>query len=431
MSDQAAPRVGAEMLDFIRELYPVCRSITGDGLRFTLEAVRERLDALVIHSVPSGTLVNDWEIPDEWNIRDAFIADVFGNRVVDFRDHNLHIVNYSVPKRARVPREELLRHLHTLPDQPDLIPYRTTYYNRSWGFCLQHDKLAELQDPEYDVCIDATLEAGALSYGELVLRGESNDEVLISTHVCHPSMANDNLSGLAVSVLLAEELSRRQRRRYTYRFVFVPGTIGAITWLAQNAETTGRIIGGLVVALVGAPGKFHYKASFGGDERIDRVARRTLRELGADYVDIPFSPYGYDERQYSSPGYRMPMGSLTRTPHGEFPQYHTSADNLDFIDGETLSESLYAYTSIVEALERERILVNRFPYGEPQLGRRGLYDSVGGIRSDEGRKAMLWILSLSDGRHSIDDIADRSGIDVDAIAEVAGRLLAEGVVTER
>jgi aminopeptidase-like protein len=317
-----------------------------------------------------------------------------------------------------------------LPEQPDLIPYRTTYYNRSWGFCLQHNRLAELRDPEYDVCIDATLEAGVLNYGELVLPGESDEEVLISTHVCHPSMANDNLSGLAVSVFLAEELSRRKRRRYTYRFVFVPGTIGAITWLARNAETTSRILGGLVVALVGAPGAFHYKASFDGVERIDRVARRTLRRLGFNYVDVPFSPYGYDERQYSSPGHRIPMGSLTRTPHGEFPEYHTSADDMDFVDGETLAESLHAHISIIEALESERILLNRFPYGEPQLGRRGLYEPVGGVRSSEGRMAMLWILNLADGRHSLDDIADRSGIDADAIADVAARLLAEGVVSE-
>lgn len=418
------------MLGFIRELYPLCRSITGEGLRRTLDAVGKRLDGLVVHAVPSGTRVNDWEIPDEWNIRDAYIAGVQGNRVVDFRTHNLHVVNYSTPVRARVTRDELLRHVHTLPDQPDLIPYRTTYYNRDWGFCLQHNRLSELQEAEYDVCVDSSLEPGVLNYGELVLPGERDDEILISTHICHPSLANDNLSGLAVSVFLAEALAHMERRRYTYRFVFVPGTIGAITWLSRNADVTKRIVGGLVVALVGGPGRFHYKASFDGNARIDLAVRRTLDALGVEFVDRPFNPYGYDERQYSAPGYRLPVGSLTRTPHGEFPEYHTSADNLDFISEKSLDESLGAYSAIVDALENERILVNRFPFGEPQLGRRGLYDQVGGVQGDEGRMAMLWILNMSDGRFSIDDIADRSGIRPEVLHEVADRLLEKEVVDE-
>jgi len=418
------------MHDFVRELYPLCRSITGEGLRITLSAAGRRLEGFEVRSVPSGTRVNDWEVPDEWNIRDAFVADVHGDRVIDFKRHNLHVVNYSTPVRRRVTRDELIEHVHTLPDRPGLIPYRTTYYDRTWGFCLEHERLPELTEPEYDVVIDATLEPGELNYGELVVPGAMEREVLISTHVCHPSLANDNLSGVALAVWLAQYVLGLEGRRYTYRFLFIPGTIGAITWLSLNPAAISRTLGGLVVALVGAPGPFHYKATSVGDARIDRVVRRTLGTRGAEFVERPFHPYGYDERQYNSPGYRLPIGSLTRTPHGEFPEYHTSADNLDLVKAETLGESLDVFTEIVRRFESERVVRSRYPFGEPQLGRRGLYDRLGGAGATDRRMAMLWVLNQADGDHSVDDIAERSGLSREAIDAAATILADAGVVTE-
>lgn len=418
------------MLRFIAEAYPICRSITGDGVRRTLAMIGERVP-LEVHEVPSGTPVFDWTVPKEWNIRDAWIRDPSGRKVVDFQDCNLHVLNYSVPVRAKLPLEELKEHLFTLPDQPDRIPYRTSYYKETWGFCLSHDQLQALPEGEYEVLVDSTLEDGSLTYGEIFLAGESDREVLLSTHICHPSLCNDNLSGIAVMTWLARQLQDRPRRRYSYRFLFIPGTIGSITWLACNEEEVGRIAHGLVAANLGDSGRFHYKRSRQGEAEIDRAVLAVLRASGEEFGVEDFVPFGYDERQYSSPGFDLAVGSLTRTPYGRYPEYHTSADNLGFIQADALEGSLRAYLAVTDVLEGNRRYLNLNPKCEPQLGRRGLYRAIGG--DDTGREremALLWVLNLSDGQYDLLDISERSGISFVAIREAADALLEVGLLRE-
>jgi aminopeptidase-like protein len=412
---------GSEMLRFMEELFPIYRSITGDGLRQTLAAIGERIP-VEIHEVPSGTQVFDWTVPKEWNIRDAFILDPSGRRVVDFREHNLHVVSYSVPVDMRMPLSELKERLHTLPHQPELIPYRTSYYSVTWGFCMQHDRLKRLPDGDYEVKIDSSLKPGSLSYAECYLPGETEDEVLISCHCCHPSLANDNLSGIALSAQLAKQL-RDLSLRYSYRFLFIPGTIGSITWLARNEHNTHRIKHGLVVTCVGDLGDPTYKRSRRANAQIDRAAEHVLRTSGSPYKILDFSPYGYDERQYCSPGFDLAVGSLMRTPNGEYPEYHTSGDNLDFVSAQSLADSLLNYLSVLDVLENNDTFLNLNPKGEPQLGRRGLYPLMGAVGVGDELLARLWVLNLSDGEHSLLDIAERSGLSFPLIREAARTLL--------
>jgi len=411
------------MHDFIAELYPICRSITGEGIRKTLRAIRQHVP-LEIRSVPTGTEVFDWTVPQEWSIEDAYVKNQAGERVIDFQEHNLHVVNYSVPVHQTMTRNELEPHLHTLPDQPDLIPYRTSYYNRTWGFCLSEKQKQSLGDGPFEVCIDSALEDGVLNYGEAVIPGEIDEEVFFSCHACHPSLCNDNLSGIALCTWLARELQARvdagEPLRYTYRFVFVPGTIGSITWLAQNEDVTERIQHGLVVACAGDPGPFHYKKSRQGDAEIDRVVQYILEQNDSPHEIRSFTPYGYDERQYCSPGFNLPVGSLTRTPHGCFPEYHTSADDLDLVTPDALRGSLEVYRQIVDVLEGNRMFINTNPKCEPQLGKRGLYRAMGGHTDTADRQmAMLWLLNLGDGSHSLLDVAERSDLPFDLVREVA------------
>jgi aminopeptidase-like protein len=413
------------MSALVERLYPICRSLTGDGVRETLSILREHVP-LEVREVPSGTPVLDWTVPREWNIREAWIEGPDGSRVVDFADSNLHVVGYSTPVRARLSLEELRKHLHSLPDQPDWIPYRTSYWKEAWGFCLPHRRMQQLREGEYEVVIDSSLEDGHLTYGELLVEGDSEEEILISTHVCHPSLANDNLSGIAVSVFLAAELLGT-RPRHSYRFLFVPGTIGPITWLALNEERLHRISHGLVLTLLGGPGGFVYKRSRRGDAHVDRAAAHVLRGRG-ELRD--FDPYGYDERQYCSPGFDLPVGRLTRTPHGEFPEYHTSADDLSLVEPARLQEALGVVREIVRLLEDNGSYRNLSPKGEPQLGRRGLYGSLGG--GGEGREreeALLWVLSFSDGQHTLLDIAERSGLPFSAVRAAADALVDARLLT--
>lgn len=420
-------RLGDELYDLVAELYPICRSITGDGFRRSLQILGEHIP-LTLHEVPTGTEVLDWSVPREWNIRDAYVKDAQGRRVIDFRAHNLHVVSYSAPVHRRMPLAELRPHLYTLPDQPDLIPYRTSYYKDHWGFCLSHNALAQLADGEYEVCIDASLAPGSLTYGECLIHGSGDGEVLISCHSCHPSLCNDNLSGMAVATYLACSL-RGRPLRYSYRFLFIPGTIGAITWLARNEAELGRVRHGLVIACVGDGGHLRYKQSRRGDAEIDRAVRHVLGHSGAPFSIDEFSPYGYDERQYCSPGFNLPVGSLTRTPHGRFPEYHTSADNLDFVRPECLADSLAAYLAVAELLEQNLVYRNTSPRGEPQLGRRGLYSQIGGQTDTKRRElALLWVLSLSDGEHDLLAIADRAGLDFPTVAGAAAALEACGLL---
>ena len=418
---------GRELHGFAASLYPICRSITGNGIRRTLAMIQERIP-LRIHEVPTGAPVFDWTVPKEWNIRDAYIKAPDGKRVIDFQRHNLHVMNYSHPVHATFPLSEIKPHLFTIPDHPDWIPYRTSYYDENWGFCLSHNQMLALEDAEYEVCIDSTLEDGHLTYGECYLPGRSSDEVLISCHACHPSLANDNLSGLAVATFLAEHMSGRDLR-YSYRFLFIPGTIGAITWLAQNREAVERIRHGLVLTCIGDPGGFNYKKSRRGNAEIDRAVACVLRHCGESLDIHDFSPYGYDERQYCSPGFNLPVGCLMRSVWGTFPEYHTSADNLDFIQPKSLAESLRACVAIVEVLEENRKYINENPYCEPQLGRRNLYGSK---RGETGRReidARLWVLNFSDGEHSLLDIAERSDIPFATISEAAKTLTKAGLLS--
>jgi aminopeptidase-like protein len=421
--------VSQEMYQLIAELYPICRSITGHGLRETLRLIKKHIP-LTIHEVPTGATVFDWTVPKEWTIRDAYVKNAQGERIIDFQKSNLHVVSYSVPVKKKVSLQELKEHLFTLPEYPDWIPYRTSYYRENWGFCLSHRQLLELKDEEYEVCIDSSLEQGHLTYGEYFLVGENSDEVLISCHACHPSLCNDNLSGVTLVAFLAKHLSRISLR-HSYRFLFIPGTIGSITWLSLNEVQVPRIKHGLTVANVGDPGKSTYKKSRRGDAEIDRAASHVLKHSGNDYGIIEFSPYGYDERQFCSPGFNLPVGCLMRTPHSRFPEYHTSADDLDFVHPCYLADSFHKCLSVLYVLENNRIYLNQNPKCEPQLGRRGLYRMMGGTDGSIDELALLWALNLSDGSHSLLDIAERAGCAFDSIKKAADALLAHDLLKER
>jgi aminopeptidase-like protein len=420
-ADPNSPELGQLMHSFVSELYPICRSITGNGLRETLRRIKEKIP-LQIQEVPSGTQVFDWTVPREWNIQDAYIKNSRGDRVVDFQRSNLHVVNYSVPIRTRLSLRELREHLHSLPDRPDWIPYRTSYYHETWGFCISQRELDAFRDDEYEAVIESSLEDGHLSYGELLLPGETTEEILVSTHCCHPSLCNDNLSGVAIATFLAQALGSKPRR-YTYRFLFIPGTIGSITWLSRNEDVVPRIKHGLVLACVGDRGALSYKKTRRGNAEIDRAVLHLLSHSGKPYNVRDFSPYGYDERQYCSPAFNLPVGCLSRTPHGKFQEYHTSADNLDFVTPEALEDTHRCCLEIFELLEHNRRFRNLNPKCEPQLGKRGLYREMGGYPDSEIRElAMLWVLNLSDGENSLLDIAERSGQKFGAIHQAAADL---------
>jgi len=409
----------------VERLYPICRSITGDGVRATLDILAESLP-IERRGVPSGTQAFDWTVPDEWNVRDAYIADRQGRRVVDFRRHSLHLVNYSVPVRATMTLDELRPHLHTLADRPDWIPYRTTYYHRNWGFCLADEQLRSMDEGPYEVVVDSTLEPGELTYGELVLPGESAEEVVISAHVCHPSLANDNLSGIAVAMEVARSLSACSARHFTYRFLFAPGTIGSLTWLSRNADVLSRIRHGLVVTGLAGPGPLVYKRSRRGERDVDRAAAHVVARRGGEIRS--YSPYGYDERQFNAIGFDLPFGRLSRTPHGEYPEYHTSADDLSFVKPSELAESYLAVLELLDVLENDETHQNLSPYGEPQLGKRGLYPSTGGKPATDMVMAMLWVLAYSDGSTSLLDIASIAGSDFAGLRGAASALLAAGLL---
>ena len=409
------------MYSLVEQLYPVCRSISGDGVRATLQHIGQSIP-IEVHEVPSGTTVFDWTVPREWNIREAWIKGPDGAKIVDFADHNLHVVSYSIPVHEHLSLDELRPRLHSLPDRPDWIPYRTSYYEDNWGFCLPHNVLAALPDGEYEVYIDSTLDDGALTYAECLVRGKSDEEVLLSAHICHPSLANDNLSGISLLTRLGKALQATETH-YSYRLIFAPGTIGSITWLARNAERAKRIRHGLIVSCVGDAGGPTYKRSRRGDALIDRAVAHVIRISAPNGIVEDFSPYGYDERQYCSPGFDLPVGLFERSKYGAFPEYHTSADNLDFVDSEHLETSYRLVAQVVEILETNRAPTSTAPHCEPQLGKRGLYEAMGGDNQRvERQMAMLWILNQADGEHSLLDIAERSAIRYSLIREVCDLL---------
>jgi aminopeptidase-like protein len=412
---------GRESYALVEALYPICRSITGDGVRQSLRLLQGTVP-LALHEVPSGTQVFDWTVPKEWNIRDAYIRNSAGERLVDFRRSNLHVLNYSVPVHRTMSLAELRPYLFTLSEAPDWIPYRTSYYRETWGFCLTQRQLDRMEDGEYEVCIDSTLEPGHLTYGEYRIPAATDDEVLISCHSCHPSLCNDNLSGMAAAARLAH-LLQDLTLRYSYRFIWIPGTIGSITWLARNEPILPRIKHGLVISCVGDSGSFTYKRSRRGDAEVDRAAEHVLRHSGHALQLLDFIPYGYDERQYCSPGINLPVGCFMRTPNGRYPQYHTSADSLSLVTSSSLGESIRQLLRVVQVLEENARYLNLSPKCEPQLGRRGLYRQTGGVKDTAaGEMAMLWVLNLSDGNHNLLEIAIRSGLPFDEISQAA-RLL--------
>jgi aminopeptidase-like protein len=393
----------------VRELFPINRSLTGAGVRETL-AILARHIQLEVTEVPSGTAVLDWQVPMEWNIRSATIRALDGRYLVNFADNNLHIVGYSKPIHKEVSRAELAQHVHTLPDQPELIPYRTGYFADDWGFCMPDNLWRTMQDEFYRIDIDSDLSPGSLTYGELFLPGQMPEEVLITAHICHPSLANDNLSGMAVALALARRQARLPRR-LGYRFLFIPATIGAITWLARNEGHLAKIRYGLVLTCVGDAGQFHYKRSRSGAS-IDSAVAHVLRHSGHSHEIVPFNPYGYDERQFCSPAFDLPVGCLMRSVHGTFPEYHTSADNCDFVKPEALDKSYEVMAALLDLLDANWRYVRTDGRGEPQLGRRGLYRAIAGQKEAGGASQMdlLWLLNLADGKYSLLEMAERAGI---------------------
>lgn len=404
------------------ELFPICRSITGDGTRATLRRIAREIP-LELHEVPSGTRVLDWTVPDEWNLRYGRLRDPSGATVADTADTWLHVVNYSEPISATVDLADL--RLHSLPDRPSLTPYRTTYYTRTWGFCLPDERRLRLEPGAYEVDIAASLEPGSLTYGELLVPGRVRDEVLISAHVCHPSMANDNLSGIAAAVELAR-WAVGGGHRLTYRFVFAPATIGAITWLAGHREEVTHIRYGLVLSGLGDPGPLTYKRSRRGDATVDRLMAHLLRGRG---TTMDWYPYGYDERQFCSPGFDLPVGRLSRTTHGTYPEYHTSADDLAFVRTSQILDAVDVVRELFELLESGPMPRNLAPYGEPRLGVRGLYRRMGGaVDQRSSEMAFLWLLSLADGEHDLAEIAERASLDLPTILSAARALREAGLL---
>jgi aminopeptidase-like protein len=418
---------GEEIFAFAARIFPICRSITGEGVRRTLREIGSHFP-LEVREVPTGTEVFDWTIPREWNIRDAYIRNGAGEKVVDFTQSNLHVMSYSIPVRKRVSLAELKEHVHTLPEQPDLIPYRTSYYADDWAFCMARRQLEGLREETYEVVIDSSLKDGSLTYGEYLHKGETDEEFLLSAHICHPSLANDNCSGVALLTHLAQRMAGL-RTRFSYRFLFAPGTIGAIAWLAANEDEAWRIKYGLVVSMVGDGGGPTYKKSRRGDAAIDRAVAHVLRHSGLAPTIEAFSPYGYDERQYCSPGFNLPVGLFQRSKYGAIPQYHNSSDNLDFIKPEHLQESYNIIVRTIGIIENDAVYWNTMPKCEPQLGKRGLYRRVGGQNIAAENMAMLWILNLSDGGHSLLDIADRSKLPFEIVLKAARLLQAHDLLS--
>ena len=424
---------GARLHALVADLLPLRRCLTGAGLRETLARLGEVVP-IETTEVPTGETVFDWTIPPEWRVREAYVTLPSGRRIADWAASPLHLVQYSRPVRARMTMAALRPHLHSLPEQPALVPYRTAYYAPTWGFCLAHDDLdaaaAELGERgEAEVLVDADLFDGSLTYGEAVVPGETTDEILISAHACHPALANDNASALAVAAVLAAERAAGPRRRHTLRVLFAPGTLGAVAWLSRNRDRWAHVRHGLVLANLGDAGGFTYKQTRRGTLTaplaIDRAVAVALRDAGQPLTVRPWTPDGYDERQFGSPGVDLPVGRLTRTPHGEYPEYHTSGDNLSLVRPDALAGSLAVLRDTLAVLDGDGRYRSLAPFGEPQLGRRGLYAPIGGIAvPPRAQAALSWTLALADGGHSLLDTAERSGLPFDVVRAAADRLVA-------
>ena len=409
---------------YFDRLWPLLRSLTGEGVRATHDILGELLP-LTRFEVPSGTKVLDWTVPREWRVREAYIVGPDGRRRLDVRSNNLHLLNYSVPFRGRLSRQDLDAHLYSLPELPEAVPYITSYYQDRWGFCLSHRERLALPEGDYEVVIDSELVEGSMTISEAVLPGEAAEEILLSCYTCHPSLANNELSGPLVLSHLYRRLAARPRRRYTYRFVLVPETIGSIAYLSlKGSHLLHRMAAGYIINCVGTEGAFHLKQTRRGDSPADRAAAAVLGEDAADRLEvIPFRPdRGSDERQYNSPGFNLPVASLMRCPPSSYPEYHSSLDNKDFVSFPAMVETIGIYEKICGALEANLVYRNLKPFGEPQLGRRGLYSTLGDRSRPIDRSALLWVLNLADGTKDLLSIAEQSGLPWSEIARAAERL---------
>lgn len=395
-----------EMRQLMEELFPINRSLMGDGVRESLNVLGQHIP-IEIKEIPSGTQVFDWRIPYEWNCRDAYVKNADGTRVIDFQKNNLHVVGYSEPIEGVFSLDELKPYLHTRPDVPEAIPYLTSYYERRWGFCLSQNQLDSMQPGSYEVKIDSTLEPGSMSYAELKIPGNSEKEIFLSTYICHPSMANNELSGPVTTTYLAEWLLNNKNNHYSYRILFVPETIGAIAYLSNHIEEMkNKIIAGYVVNCVGGPGIPTYVQTRSQNTLVDKVTSHVLANCGEDYRLLPYARRGSDERQFNAPGVDLPVGSLVRTLFGDYPEYHTSLDNLDFVTGDQLLASLKIYKKCIQAIENNaRYRVTTIC--EPQLGKRGLYPTIGGqYNIAEVMKVANGLIGYCDGEHDLIDIAE-------------------------
>jgi aminopeptidase-like protein len=423
-------KTGDEMYSLIERLFPICRSITGNGVRETLKIIQEFIP-IKIHEIPSGTPVFDWGIPKEWNIKDAYIKNSKGEKIIDFKKNNLHVLNYSTPIKKNISLDELKKHIYTLPEFPDWIPYHTSYYQENWGFCLSYNQLIQLKDDTYEILIDSTLEKGHMTYGEYYIEGKTKEEVILTCYICHPSMCNDNLSGVSLITVIGKIL-KDLKLNYSYRLLFVPETIGSITWLFLNKDKTNQIKHGLVATCVGDSGKSTYKRTRNGNCVIDKIVEKVLVESKSPYEIIDFFPSGSDERQFCSPGFDLPVGSLARTLYGRFAEYHTSGDNLSFVNAEFLNDTFKKYMKIIFMIENNKYYINNNPFCEPQLGKRGLYNMIGAQKNeDDLQLGIFWILNYSDGSNSLLDIAIKSNLEFSTLKKAADLLIESKLIKEK
>jgi aminopeptidase-like protein len=409
--DNSEVNIGDQIHSFAKSLWDFNRSITGEGIRQTLNEIKNHLPNLKIHSIPSGTSVFDWTVPKEWRVKEAYVVSPSGERICDFKVNNLHLVSYSKPFRGKMQLEELQNNLYSLPDQPNAIPYITSYYNERWGFCISHNQREKLLRGEYEVVVDSELFDGVLNYGELIIAGDSKEEVFLSSYVCHPSMANNELSGPTVLTFLAKWLTDLERRKYSYRIVFIPETIGSITYLSQHySEMKENVVAGFNVSCVGDDRSYSFLPSRNGNTISDKVAVHVLKWLAPNYIIYSWADRGSDERQYCAPGIDLPIASIMRSKYGKYPEYHTSLDNLiDVVTPKGLEGGYLALKKALELIEKnEKLKVSVFC--EPQLGKRGLYPTLSTKTSGAEVRVMMDLITYCDGNHSVLEIAEKINV---------------------
>jgi len=422
------PNLGEEMHGLCQELFPICRSITGNGFRQSLAILQKHVPSMNKIEVPTGTMCFDWEVPKEWNIKDAYIITPSGNKICDFKKSNLHVVGYSTPINKVIDYDELQEHLYSLPEQPDAIPYITSYYKERWGFCITQKEREQLTSGEYRVFIDSELSNGSLTYGELIIPGESEKEIFISSYLCHPSMANNELSGPVVSTFLAKWITKLKKRKYTYRIIIIPETIGSITYLSRNYQSLQRnVVAGFNVTCIGDERAYSYLPSRQGDTISDRASLHVLKHLQPEFVSYSFLDRGSDERQYCSPGIDLPVCSIMRSKYGRYPEYHTSLDDLNLVTPTGLLGGYEVLKRAIECLEMDELLTSTV-LCEPQLGKRGLYPTISTKNSGSEVRDMMNFLAYCDGSSSNLEIAEKINVPLWELKETIDKLKKEGVL---